>query len=808
MGTEDFSTFTKAGADQARITTTADRASWTTLRRDDQAYLYKDYGVGYFAGEFTIDFDLRFSDIEAGDASNRPFVDVFVLDTVIGTEPNQGASAISVRPKQNAGVDDTFWFRLAVAGGSEDNLVIRNINTTYYCRVIRSATNVVTLSVYSDAARNNLIFTLGTRSTATALRYVLTAVSMESGNDPADHSTGYIENLDLDPLLQSGSANLPCEFIVRQPISAASVDLFCEFIVRHAATRDLPAQFEVGQGSENLPAEFIVRHVGTPVNLLAEFTVRHADSEDLLSEFTVRQETSVDLLGEFIVRRESSVDLAAEFVVRHVGTPVDLFGEFIVRQEDSEDLLGEFVVRHETSVDLLAEFIARHKDSEDLKSEFIVRPEISVDLLGEFIIRHEDAVDLAAAFVVRHVGTPVNLAAEFVVRHVGTPVDLVAEFVVRKESSVDLKTAFTVTHIGTPVDLFGEFIVRQEDAEDLLGAFTVRHETSVDLAAEFVVRHVGTPVDLFGEFTIRHTTSVDLLGEFIVRKDASEDLAAEFIIRRLASVDLPCSFEIGQGSENLPAEFIVRQERSVNLLGEFIVRHATAVDLPAQFEVGQGDEDLPCEFIVRQESSVDLLGIFDVQQLLPGSIDLPGEFVIRHSTSLNLPAEFIIRHETSVDLFGKFDVRHPYPFWTDRQLLNGVVHLSEVILGDAMLEEVIGGVMNDIRSWLIANEYTGYVQWSNIEDAPLAIRRATTYGTVASMYARRIFSPQDMAVRVSPVDFKLITTHESAMDYWEGKMEEALESFLPSGEEIWVDTADEEPVFTMDDVPHDPEFPG
>ena len=137
-----------------------------------------------------------------------------------------------------------------------------------------------------------------------------------------------------------------------------------------------------------------------------------------------------------------------------------------------------------------------------------------------------------------------------------------------------------------------------------------------------------------------------------------------------------------------------------------------------------------------------------------------------------------------------------------------MVDLSEVVLGDALLEEVMSGVMNDIRSWLIANEFAGYVQWSTIEDTPLAIQRATTYGTVASMYARRIFSPNAMVVRVSPVDFKLITTHEAAMEYWEGMMDEALEDFLPSGGELWVDTADEDPEFTMDDVPHDREFPG
>lgn len=109
--------------------------------------------------------------------------------------------------------------------------------------------------------------------------------------------------------------------------------------------------------------------------------------------------------------------------------------------------------------------------------------------------------------------------------------------------------------------------------------------------------------------------------------------------------------------------------------------------------------------------------------------------------------------------------------------------------------------MNDVRSWLLANE-VATTQWTDITKAPLAIRRATTYGTVASMYARRIFSPQSMAVRVAPMDLKVITTHEAAMEYWERKMEEALENYLVSVGKvrIVVSTEDEDPEFTMDDV--------
>lgn len=146
----------------------------------------------------------------------------------------------------------------------------------------------------------------------------------------------------------------------------------------------------------------------------------------------------------------------------------------------------------------------------------------------------------------------------------------------------------------------------------------------------------------------------------------------------------------------------------------------------------------------------------------------------------------------------------PYPFWTDRRWLNGVVEMSEANVSDALLEEIISGVMNDIRTWLIANEVGQYVNWTDITKTPMAIRRATTYGVVASLYARNVFGPRGrFVVKVAPVDVKILTTNESAMEYWEGMMVRVLEFYLSAQdlERIWIDTLDEDPVFTMENIP-------
>lgn len=132
------------------------------------------------------------------------------------------------------------------------------------------------------------------------------------------------------------------------------------------------------------------------------------------------------------------------------------------------------------------------------------------------------------------------------------------------------------------------------------------------------------------------------------------------------------------------------------------------------------------------------------------------------------------------------------------------MELPEVLISDAILEEVIAGVMNDIRTWLLAQKRVIYGAWTDISLTPLAIRRAATYGAVASLYARGFYGPEaQVIVSASPISYKVISSDDRAMEYWEDKMEEMLELYMnaAAGERFWVSTQDEEAVFSMDDIP-------
>jgi len=141
------------------------------------------------------------------------------------------------------------------------------------------------------------------------------------------------------------------------------------------------------------------------------------------------------------------------------------------------------------------------------------------------------------------------------------------------------------------------------------------------------------------------------------------------------------------------------------------------------------------------------------------------------------------------------------------------VELDENELNDAQLEYVIQGVMDDIKSRLINEDLLVYEYWTDITETPKLIRRATAYGTVASLYARDINDPNCRIVlglrqiRLRAAEIR--SAQERAMDYWESRMEKMISLYLTGGggRIMIVDTEDEEAVFSMEDIPFYSEDP-
>jgi len=252
------------------------------------------------------------------------------------------------------------------------------------------------------------------------------------------------------------------------------------------------------------------------------------------------------------------------------------------------------------------------------------------------------------------------------------------------------------------------------------------------------------------------------------------------------SSELYIRAEVGQSSEELYARFEVGQDFA-ELYGYGVFSHSTSAEI-----YGHG--------IIRNIDSAELYGYAEIRNI--DSAEAYAYAIIKNASSTEVYGHGIIKNISSVILSALFWVRQPYRLWTNRRYLNGVIQLDETLLGNAILEYVIEGVMQDIKCQLI-NENLDY-SWDDIVDTPKLIRRATTYGVVAALYARkaRTFSSRVIPV-MAPVTVTVIGDDERAMNHWVGKMNNALELYFSAQGGLVMDssTIDEEPIFSMEDIP-------
>ena len=359
------------------------------------------------------------------------------------------------------------------------------------------------------------------------------------------------------------------------------------------------------------------------------------------------------------------------------------------------------------------------------------------------------------------------------------------------DANIDLFAKFEVNQFNASTDLFAEFratVHFSGQPRNLFAQFFRGADANQDLYAQF---NVVATKDLFAKFTTMHSASRNLFAEFrpvVHFGEGWKDLKSVFLPARSAYAELYAELAVRQiGDADFKGVFIVRQTAEEDLFSEIIIRHSAA-------------EDLLAEFIVRQSAFADL-----AQQIIIRHTGTPLEVFAQMEIEPALPlyARFIVRHTTTVDLKGLLYIRHPYWLWTTRRYINGVIDMAESLIGDAKLEYVVEGVMEDIQGYLAANALT-YESWSDITTVPVLIRRATTYGTVAALYARHSKTFRSRVIpTVAPVTITTIGDDERAMRYWQDKMDVAMANYLStiSSPILWVSTADEEPVFTMVDIP-------
>lgn len=188
---EDLTTYTEVDAN-GRISVSATTANVTALTRAEDAYLYYDYGAGYFSASFSIDFD--FNAIRTTDAGTTAFFISSMANSVDDFKDIDDASgdAITVGYKPSLTASYYWIDLLELDGGTQyadtTGAGALSYGTTYYYTMYRNDNEgdygTIYLYIYSDDARTSLIDTLSValHSSKKDYRYLYAVQSLNTGD--------------------------------------------------------------------------------------------------------------------------------------------------------------------------------------------------------------------------------------------------------------------------------------------------------------------------------------------------------------------------------------------------------------------------------------------------------------------------------------------------------------------------------------------------------------------------------------------------------------------------------------------------
>jgi len=164
-------------------------ATAVSLTRNEDAYVYNDFGVDHFNG-----FDINFTMNQTGGTAG--IVAVMVLANSIDDAYNLPSPAVNVIMHESGG-DRNIWLNRGPQTAFDK--YIGSANTDYYCTLSRTAdSDTITLKIYSDSDRTNLLDTLSVSGfgTSTKYRYLYAMDSWNTGSVSA--LSGYSKDISID----------------------------------------------------------------------------------------------------------------------------------------------------------------------------------------------------------------------------------------------------------------------------------------------------------------------------------------------------------------------------------------------------------------------------------------------------------------------------------------------------------------------------------------------------------------------------------------------------------------------------------
>lgn len=197
MAVEDFTTYTEVDSDSS-LTVIASRIDFDTLSRNEEAYVYKDFGIDYWEGDFEFLMDFEITSGVEGSVVIACLLSNLVDDAFGIYNASGDFLGIRLWPAGGGGIQLS-----EVDGGSfyADTFPTLDLNTRYYLRYKRNESiglyGTLICLIYSDSARTVLLDTLSIalHSSKKDFRYKYGSNAWNTGETIA--LTGDISNLDL-----------------------------------------------------------------------------------------------------------------------------------------------------------------------------------------------------------------------------------------------------------------------------------------------------------------------------------------------------------------------------------------------------------------------------------------------------------------------------------------------------------------------------------------------------------------------------------------------------------------------------------
>jgi hypothetical protein len=203
MPYEDFTTYTEVDPN-SHISVSANNVNHLHYR-DEDAYVYEDFGAGYF-GDFEHLVVVNFTS-----GQNASYSWTWMLANAVDDVKGLTSASekfVGLRGNWWDGTLDVLTLWYYDGSNNHTDSYDASPNTPYYLTIERSNTTL-TCKIYSDAERSNLLDTLALDVTSDAFRYVFVCNTENTGSSAGGYTD--IDNLDLQ---EAAATAQPYSFIM------------------------------------------------------------------------------------------------------------------------------------------------------------------------------------------------------------------------------------------------------------------------------------------------------------------------------------------------------------------------------------------------------------------------------------------------------------------------------------------------------------------------------------------------------------------------------------------------------------------